>query len=120
MNQTLRVANRTGIEWLAAMPAFLVLIFVILLNTSHATHAQLLKLGENVWDGYFQLRSDPIQPSCEINGDIDSLLASLVAENAAPAIADEEWDFFDEEPEPIDESVSVSYTHLTLPTSDLV
>ena len=105
MNQTLRVANRTGIEWLAAMPAFLVLIFVILLNTSHATHAQLLKLGENVWDGYFQLRSDPIQPSCEVSGDIDTLLANLIAENAAPAVAEDEWDFFDEEPEPVDESV---------------
>jgi TRAP-type C4-dicarboxylate transport system permease large subunit len=104
MNQTLRLANRTGFEWLAAMPAFLVLIFVILLNTSHATHAQLLKLGENVWDGYFLLRSDPVQPSCEINGNIDDQLARLIAENAAPAEEDE-WDLFDEDPEPVDESL---------------
>lgn len=104
MNQTLRLANRTGFEWLAAMPAFLVLIFVILLNTSHATHAQLLKLGENVWDGYFLLRSDPVQPSCEINGDIDAQLTRLIAENAAPAEEDE-WDLFDEDPEPVDEGL---------------
>jgi len=104
MNQTLRLANRTGFEWLAAMPAFLVLIFVILLNTSHATHAQLLKLGENVWDGYFLLRADPVQPSCEINGDIDAQLTRLIAENAAPAEEDE-WDLFDEDPEPIDEGL---------------
>ena len=104
MNQTLRLANRTGFEWLAAMPAFLVLIFVILLNTSHATHAQLLKLGENVWDGYFQLRSDPVNPSCVIDDDIDTQLTRLIADNAAAADEDE-WDLFDEDPEPIDESV---------------
>ena len=104
MIQPLRLANRTGFEWLAAMPAFLVLIFVIFFNTSHTTHAQLLKLGENVWDGYFLLRSDPVQPSCEINGDIDSQLARLIAENAEPADEDE-WDLFDEDPEPIDDAV---------------
>ncbi len=104
MIQTLRLANRTGFEWLAAMPAFLVLIFVILLNTSHATHAQLLKLGENIWDGYFQLRSDPVVPRCDINGDIDSQLAVLLAESAVVGDEDE-WDLFDEDPEPIDESV---------------
>ena len=104
MIQTLRLANRTGFEWLAAMPAFLVLIFVILLNTSHATHAQLLKLGENIWDGYFQLRTDPVQPSCIINSDIDAQLALLIVESA---IVDEEdeWDLFDDDPEPVDEGV---------------
>ncbi len=104
MIQTLRLANRTGFEWLAAMPAFLVLIFVILLNTSHATHAQLLKLGENVWDGYFQLRSDPMQPSCVINSDIDAQLAVLLAETAAN-VEEDEWDLFDDDPEPIDEGL---------------
>lgn len=104
MNQSFRVANRTGIEWLAAMPAFLVLVFVILLNTSHATHGQLLKLGENVWDGYFQLRADPAYPSCDLNTDIDSQLATLVAESNEVAEEDE-WDLFDDDPQPIDEDV---------------
>ncbi len=104
MSQPLRLANRTGFEWLAAMPAFLVLIFVILLNTSHATHAQLLKLGENVWDGYFQLRSDPVAPACDLNADIETQLANLLAESAIVAEEDE-WDLFDEDPEPVDEGV---------------
>jgi TRAP-type C4-dicarboxylate transport system permease large subunit len=103
ITQTLRLANRTGFEWLAAMPVFLVLIFVILLNTSHATHAQLLKLGENVWDGYFQLRFDPVQPSCEIKGDIDAQLVRLITENAASSDEDE-WGFFDDL-EPVDASL---------------
>ena len=104
MNQTLRLANRTGFEWLAAMPAFLVLIFVIVLNTSHATHGQLLKLGENIWDGYFQLRTDPVQPSCVINTDIDAQLALLIADTAA-IDEEDEWDLFDEESEPVDENL---------------
>lgn len=104
MSQPLRLANRTGFEWLAAMPAFLVLIFVILLNTSHATHAQLLKLGENVWDGYFQLRSDPVAPACDLNADIETQLATLLAESSA-VVEEDEWDLFDEDPEPIDEDV---------------
>ena len=104
MNQTLRLANRTGFEWLAAMPAFLVLIFVIVLNTSHATHGQLLKLGENIWDGYFQLRTDPVQPSCVINADIDAQLALLIADTAA-IDEEDEWDLFDEESEPVDENL---------------
>lgn len=104
MFQNFRLANRTGFEWLAAMPAFLVLIFVILLNTSHATHGQLLKLGENVWDGYFQLRTDPTPPTCDINADIDSQLATLMAESVAVAEEDE-WDLFDDDPAPVDESV---------------
>lgn len=104
MNQSLRVANRTGIEWLAAMPAFLVLVFVILLNTSNATHGQLLKLGENIWDGYFQLRTDPTYPGCDVNVDIDSQLATLVAESKVVAEEDE-WDLFDDDPAPVDEAV---------------
>jgi TRAP-type C4-dicarboxylate transport system permease large subunit len=86
------------------MPAFLVLVFVILLNTSHATHGQLLKLGENVWDGYFQLRADPVYPSCDLNTDIDIQLSTLVAESKEVAEVDE-WDLFEDDPQPIDEDV---------------
>ena len=83
---------------------FWVLIFVIVLNTSHATHGQLLKLGENIWDGYFQLRTDPVQPSCVINADIDAQLALLIADTAA-IDEEDEWDLFDEESEPVDENL---------------
>ena len=97
MEQTVRLGNRTAYEWVAALPAFLVLVFVVILNTSHALHAQLLQLGENVWDGYFQLRSDPVSPSCNPAVDIDSELARLMAEADSQ---DDEWDLF--EPEPAD------------------
>lgn len=94
MEQAIRVGNRTAYEWLAALPAFLVLVFVVILNTSHAIHAQLLQVGEGIWDGYFMLRSDPVEPSCDINMNIDTQLATLVAE----AADEDEWDLFDAEP----------------------
>lgn len=95
MEQAIRVGNRSAYEWLAALPAFLVLVFVVILNTSHALHAQLLQVGESIWDGYFMLRSDPTEPSCNIQMDIDAQLAALVAEAAAE---EDEWDLFDAEP----------------------
>lgn len=98
MDQALRLGNRSAYEWLAALPAFLVLTLVVILNTSHALHAQLLQVGENIWDGYFMLRSDPQQPSCDQYMDIDAQLAALVAQAGT---TDDEWDLF--EPEPVDE-----------------
>jgi hypothetical protein len=83
MEQTLRVGNRTLYEWVAALPAFIVLILVVTLNTSGALHAQLLRLGETMWAGYFQLRIDPVAPSCNRTMDIDTELARLVAQSKA-------------------------------------
>ena len=61
-----------ALEWSMALPAFLILVFVILLNTSHTVHGQLLQLGESVWEGYFQLRQDPVEPTCDPQMDIDA------------------------------------------------
>lgn len=95
MEQAARAGGRSAYEWLAAMPAFLVLVFVVILNTSHAIHAQLLQVGEGIWEGYFTLRSDPVQPGCDVNMDIDEQLAILVAEHS---VDEDEWDLFDTEP----------------------
>ena len=95
MEQTVRLGNRSAYEWVAALPAFLVLVFVVILNTSHALHAQLLQLGENIWDGYFQLRNDPIAPVCNPSMDIDSELARLIRESNTQ---DDDWNLFEAEP----------------------
>ena len=95
MEQTVRLGNRSAYEWVAALPAFLVLVFVVILNTSHALHAQLLQLGENIWDGYFQLRNDPIAPVCNPSMDIDSELARLIREANTQ---EDDWDLFEAEP----------------------
>jgi TRAP-type C4-dicarboxylate transport system permease large subunit len=76
------------------MPAFILLALVVVLNTSSTVHSQILKLGENVWDGYFELRNDPVLPQCNVDMDIDSELSRLIYEaNNAPA---DEFDLFDE------------------------
>lgn len=99
-SQSIKVLNRTPVEWFSSLPAFLLLALVVVLNTSSTVHSQLLKLGENIWDGYFVLRADPVLPSCNPAMDIDSELTRLIAEaNAAPV---DEFDLFDE-PEVIDE-----------------
>ncbi len=95
MEQAMRVGHRNAYEWLAALPAFVVLVFVVVLNTSHAFHAQLLQLGENIWDGYFQLRSDPVAPVCNPAMDIDAELQRLLAEAETQ---DDEWDLFEAQP----------------------
>ncbi|ASP39035.1 C4-dicarboxylate ABC transporter [Bacterioplanes sanyensis] len=100
MEQTARFAQRSAYEWLAALPAFLVLVFVVILNTSHTLHAQLLKLGENTWDGYFKLRHDPQAPACNPSMDIESRLQQLIADSQA---SNDEWDLL--APDPVDPAV---------------
>src|SRR5690554_6127584 len=101
MEPALRMGNRTVYEWLAALPAFLILVFVVVLNTSSALHSQLLHLGEGVWAGYFELRFDPAEPRCNKYVDIDSEINRLMLE-AESAVVDE-WDLL--APEPVSESV---------------
>jgi TRAP-type C4-dicarboxylate transport system permease large subunit len=96
MEHNVRASNRTIYEWLAALPAFLVLVFVIILNTSHTMHAQLLQLGESVWEGYFLLRHDPVEPSCNLNTDIDTELARLIQQRNSQPV--DEFDLFAPEP----------------------
>jgi TRAP-type C4-dicarboxylate transport system permease large subunit len=82
--------RNAAVEWSTALPAFLILVFVILLNTSHTVHGQLLQLGESIWDGYFQLRQDPVAPECDPNMDIEAEVQARLA--AAPVV--DEFDLF--------------------------
>jgi TRAP-type C4-dicarboxylate transport system permease large subunit len=98
MAQTVRVGHRTAYEWLAALPAFVVLVFVVILNTSHTMHAQLLQLGEGIWEGYFTLRHDPVTPDCNPNIDVEVELNKIIQQRAAAP--QDDFDLF--EPDPID------------------
>lgn len=97
MEQTVRVGHRTAYEWLAALPAFVVLVFVVILNTSHTMHAQLLQLGEGIWEGYFTLRHDPVTPDCNPNIDVEFELNKIIQQRAAAP--QDDFDLF--EPDPI-------------------
>lgn len=84
--------------WLSAYPAFIILLLVVLLNTSHALHAQMLQLGEYFWDGYFQLRTTSSEPACNLTPNIDKELQALIAKSKQQ---DDVMDLF--ESDPIDE-----------------
>jgi TRAP-type C4-dicarboxylate transport system permease large subunit len=90
-------ANRSWQEWLSSLPALFLLLGVIAYTTSADIHAQLLKLGQNTWDSYFELRNDPTAPTCNPDINIESELAKLVAQKEAEA-AEDEFGLFDDEP----------------------
>lgn len=86
-------------RWLSTFPAFLILLIVVLLNTSHAIHAQLLLFGEAQWEGYYQLRIDPKAPACDPDQDIEQALQRMIREQEE---ADDEFDLLAVDPVPPD------------------
>ena len=84
-------------RWLSTLPAFLILLVVVLLNTSHAIHAQLLLFGEAQWQGYYQLRIDPKAPACDPDQDIEQALQRMIREQNE---ADDEFDLLASDPLP--------------------
>lgn len=81
MSDDIGLKQRPLYLWLSAYPAFIILLLVVLLNTSHALHAQMLQLGEYFWDGYFQLRTTSAEPTCNLTPDIDKELQALIEKN---------------------------------------
>lgn len=98
MNDDVSLKHRPYYLWLSAFPALIILMLVVVLNTSHALHAQMLQMGEYFWEGYFQLRTTVSEPSCNPNPDIDKELKALIAKNTEQ---DDLMDLF--EPDPVDE-----------------
>ncbi|MDF1763234.1 MAG: TRAP transporter large permease subunit [Oleibacter sp.] len=52
-------------------------------NTGTTIHAQLLQLGETVWDGYFELRNDPVAPTCDSAFDVETEVQKRLAQASA-------------------------------------
>ncbi|MFL1456616.1 TRAP transporter large permease subunit [Marinobacter sp. GN3S48] len=72
--------RRTGLEWFSSLPACLLLLAVVLFSTSSDIHNQMLGAGEQMWGGYYKLRSDPVQPDCDPNRDIESAVQQELSE----------------------------------------
>ncbi len=88
--------NRTPIEWFSSFPAAFLLLAVVIFSTGSDIHNQVLKTGENLWAGYYQLRVDPVQPTCDRNFDVEQRVqAQLKKEQENVASAD---DLFAEAP----------------------
>ncbi|TGN38897.1 TRAP transporter large permease subunit [Marinobacter confluentis] len=75
--------RRNGREWFSSLPACLLLLAVVLFSTSSDIHNQMLRGGEQLWSGYYKLRVDPVQPTCDPNVDIDAAVAEKLAEDAS-------------------------------------
>ena len=78
----LTVAKRSVGEWLSSLPTLFILLTVIFLSSGQIIHSQLLKIGENTWDNYFQLRSAGAlnEPTCNADADLDRELERAIAE----------------------------------------
>lgn len=75
--------QRSGLEWLSSFPACLLLLAVVLFSTSSDIHNQMLRGGEQLWSGYYKLRTDPVQPTCDPNVDIDAAVQQEMAKESS-------------------------------------
>lgn len=75
--------RRSGLEWLSSLPACLLLLAVVLFSTSSDIHNQMLRGGEQLWSGYYKLRVDPVQPTCDPTVDIDAAVQQELAEKGS-------------------------------------
>lgn len=71
--------HRSGREWFSSLPACLLLLAVVLFSTSSDIHNQMLRGGEQLWSGYYKLRTDPAQPTCDPNVDIEAAVQEELA-----------------------------------------
>jgi len=91
------LAKRSTGEWISSLPACILLLAVVIFSSGSDIHNQMLKMGEQLWGGYYKLRVDPQQPSCDATFDVElRLQEQLRAEQEAPA--DDDMDLFDEDP----------------------
>lgn len=75
--------RRSGREWFSSLPACLLLLAVVLFSTSSDIHNQMLRGGEQLWSGYYKLRTDPVQPTCDPNVDIEAAVQEELAKEGS-------------------------------------
>lgn len=80
---SLKGLNRSGREWFSSLPACLLLLAVVVFSTSSDIHNQMLRGGEQLWSGYYKLRTDPVQPTCDPHRDVEAEVQAKLAEDAS-------------------------------------
>lgn len=73
--------NRSFAEWFSSLPACILLFLVVIFSTSSDIHNQILQVGEHFWPGYYKLRVDPVQPSCDPNINVEETLKQRLTES---------------------------------------
>lgn len=84
----LSLPSRRPAEWISSLPVCLMLLLVVFFNTSTDLHNQVLQAGEGIWSGYYQLRSDPVEPTCDPMIDIDKAVEREVEAREDDDLAD--------------------------------
>ena len=79
---------------LSTIPALLLLLAVEVFGTGEMMHAQFLKLGQDFFTEYHELRHDPVKPSCDPNQ-----FAVTTSTKAADSGDDELDDLLDDDEE---------------------
>lgn len=72
--------NRSFAEWFSSLPACILLFLVVIFSTSSDIHNQILQVGEHFWPGYYKLRVDPVQPTCDPNINVEETLQARLAQ----------------------------------------
>ncbi|WP_250655513.1 TRAP transporter large permease subunit [Alkalimarinus coralli] len=91
------VAKRSAREWVSSFPACILLLAVVIFSTGSDIHNQMLKMGEQIWGGYYKLRVDPQLPACDANFDVEQRVQEqLLAEKNKPE--DDDMDLFEDDP----------------------
>ncbi|UZE96551.1 TRAP transporter large permease subunit [Alkalimarinus alittae] len=94
--ETRGIANRSVREWVSSFPACILLLAVVIFSTGSDIHNQMLKMGEQVWGGYYKLRMDPQLPTCDANFNVEQRVQEqLLAEKNKP---DDDMDLFADDP----------------------
>ena len=88
------INSRSKTEWLSSLPACILLLLVVIFSTSSDIHNQILRIGEHYWEGYYKLRVDPAQPSCDPQLDVEAAVQARLAENSE----EDDFGLFDAEP----------------------
>jgi TRAP-type C4-dicarboxylate transport system permease large subunit len=88
--RTFTVANRSAGEWLSSLPTMIILLITIFLASGEVIHSQLLKIGENTWQGYFELRTAGMvrEPTCNQDPDIEVELQRAIEQQQAAMLDD--------------------------------
>lgn len=84
----LTFAGRTPGEWFSSLPTVIILLIAVFLSSGEIIHSQLLKYGENNWEGYFSLRAGAVEPTCSLDRDVEAEVTRTIQKREAEAAND--------------------------------
>ena len=75
-------------NWLERIPVLVILallVFLVFARTGESVHGQMTRVGELIWEDYFNLRTEVAKPTCSTHYNIEARLDELEKDAAADA-----------------------------------